>query len=44
VLQQISYKPERDDAVDFSDSYYNVNQALVSAEGPRSPTRPRSPT
>jgi len=33
VLQQISYKPERDDAVDFSDSYYNVNQALVSAEG-----------
>lgn len=33
VLQQISYKPERDEAVDFSDSYYNVNQALVSAEG-----------
>ena len=33
VLQQISYEPERDDAVDFSDSYYNVNQALVSAEG-----------
>jgi len=33
VLQQISYKPERDDAVDFSDSYYNVNQALVSAQG-----------
>ena len=33
VMQQISYKPERDDAVDFSESYYNVNQALVSAEG-----------
>src|SRR3990172_8414778 len=33
VLQQISYKPGRDDAVDFSESYYNVNQALVSAEG-----------
>lgn len=33
VLQQISYKPERDDAVDFSESYYNVNQALVSQEG-----------
>jgi polar amino acid transport system substrate-binding protein len=33
VLQQISYKPERDEAVDFSDSYYNVNQALVSAQG-----------
>jgi polar amino acid transport system substrate-binding protein len=33
VLQQISYKPGRDDAVDFSESYYNVNQALVSQEG-----------
>jgi polar amino acid transport system substrate-binding protein len=33
VLQQISYKPERDDAVDFSESYYDVNQALVSQEG-----------
>jgi polar amino acid transport system substrate-binding protein len=33
VLQQISYKPQRDDAVDFSESYYNVNQALVSQEG-----------
>jgi len=33
VLQQISYKPERDEAVDFSESYYNVNQALVSREG-----------
>ena len=33
VLQQISYVPERDDAVDFSDSYYDVQQALVSVEG-----------
>ena len=33
VLQQISYKPERDEAVDFSESYYNVNQALVSRQG-----------
>lgn len=33
VLQQISYKPERDEAVDFSESYYDVNQALVSTEG-----------
>jgi polar amino acid transport system substrate-binding protein len=33
VLQQISYKPGRDDAVDFSESYYNVNQALVSQQG-----------
>jgi polar amino acid transport system substrate-binding protein len=30
VLQQISYAPERDEAVDFSESYYDVNQALVS--------------
>jgi polar amino acid transport system substrate-binding protein len=38
VLQQISYKPGRDDAVDFSESYYNVNQALVSQEGSPSAT------
>lgn len=33
VLQQISYKPERDEAVDFSESYYDVDQALVAIEG-----------
>jgi polar amino acid transport system substrate-binding protein len=33
VLQQISYLPERDEAVDFSESYYEVNQALLSYEG-----------
>jgi len=33
VLQQISYTPKRDQAVDFSESYYDVNQALVSVEG-----------
>ena len=33
VLQQISYLPERDEAVDFSESYYDVNQALVSTQG-----------
>ncbi|GIU96720.1 MAG: amino acid ABC transporter substrate-binding protein [Actinomycetota bacterium] len=33
VLQQISYKDKRAEAVDFSDSYYDVNQALVSVEG-----------
>ena len=33
VLQQISYVPERDEAVDFSESYYDVQQALVSTEG-----------
>jgi polar amino acid transport system substrate-binding protein len=33
VLQQISYTPRRDEAVDFSESYYDVNQALVSVEG-----------
>ena len=33
VLQQISYLPERDEAVDFSESYYDVDQAIVSAKG-----------
>jgi polar amino acid transport system substrate-binding protein len=33
VLQQISYDPERDEAVDFSESYYDENQALVSVQG-----------
>jgi polar amino acid transport system substrate-binding protein len=33
VLQQISYDPKRDEAVDFSESYYDVNQALVSVRG-----------
>jgi polar amino acid transport system substrate-binding protein len=32
-INQISYVPERDEAVDFSESYYDVNQALVSVEG-----------
>ena len=32
VLQQISYSPERAEAVDLSESYYDVNQALVSIE------------
>ena len=29
-LQQVSYKPKRAEAVDFSDSYYDVNQAVVA--------------
>ncbi|MDH4113631.1 MAG: ABC transporter substrate-binding protein [Actinomycetota bacterium] len=33
VLQQISYSDKREQAVDFSDSYYDVNQALVSVKG-----------
>ncbi len=33
VLQQISYTADRDQTVDFSDSYYDVNQAVVSVEG-----------
>ncbi len=33
VLQQISYLPERAEAVDLSDGYYDVNQALVSVQG-----------
>jgi polar amino acid transport system substrate-binding protein len=33
VLQQISHLPERTEGVDFSDGYYDVNQALVSVQG-----------
>ena len=33
VLQQISFAPEREEGVDFSESYYDVNQALVSVQG-----------
>lgn len=33
VLQQISFTDRRDESVDFSESYYDVNQALVSNEG-----------
>jgi polar amino acid transport system substrate-binding protein len=32
-INQVSYKPARDQAVDFSESYYEVNQALVAVEG-----------
>ncbi|HSC90627.1 MAG TPA: ABC transporter substrate-binding protein [Gaiellaceae bacterium] len=32
-VNQISITPERAQAVDFSDSYYDVNQALVALEG-----------
>jgi polar amino acid transport system substrate-binding protein len=32
-INQISFKPARANAVDFSDSYYDVNQALVVVEG-----------
>jgi polar amino acid transport system substrate-binding protein len=32
-INQISYKPARAKAVDFSNSYYNVNQALVVLNG-----------
>jgi polar amino acid transport system substrate-binding protein len=31
-INQISYKPERANAVDFSDSYYDVEQAIVALE------------
>lgn len=33
AIVQISYSAKRDSAVDFSDSYYDVNQALVSVKG-----------
>jgi len=29
-INQVSYLPERDEAVDFSDSYYDVEQAVVT--------------
>jgi polar amino acid transport system substrate-binding protein len=32
-INQISFKPARANAVDFSDSYYDVNQALVVVKG-----------
>ena len=32
-INQISYSPERASAVDFSDSYYDVEQAVVTIEG-----------
>ncbi len=32
-MQQISYSKKREKAVDFSDSYYDVNQALVTVKG-----------
>ena len=32
-INQVSYKPARDQAVDFSDAYYEVNQALVAVDG-----------
>jgi polar amino acid transport system substrate-binding protein len=32
-INQISYRTARDQAVDFSDSYYDVNQAVVAVAG-----------
>jgi polar amino acid transport system substrate-binding protein len=32
-INQVSYKPARDGAVDFSESYYDVNQGLVAVKG-----------
>jgi polar amino acid transport system substrate-binding protein len=33
VLQQISYLPERDEAVDFSESYYDAEQGVITTKG-----------
>lgn len=33
AIEQISYSAKRDEAVDFTDSYYDVQQALVAAKG-----------
>ena len=32
VINQVSITPERDQAIDFSDGYYDVNQAIVGFE------------
>ncbi len=32
-INQVSFSPERDQAVDFSDSYYDVSQGLVARAG-----------
>ncbi len=32
-INQVSYLPKRDEAVDFSDSYYDVEQAVVTLKG-----------
>jgi polar amino acid transport system substrate-binding protein len=32
-INQVSYSPERENALDFSDSYYDVEQAVVTTEG-----------
>jgi polar amino acid transport system substrate-binding protein len=32
-INQVSYSPARDEAVDFSEAYYEVNQALVATKG-----------
>jgi polar amino acid transport system substrate-binding protein len=33
AIEQISFSPKRAEAVDFSESYYDVNQSLVSVKG-----------
>ena len=33
AIEQISYSAKRDEAVDFSESYYDVQQALVAVKG-----------
>jgi polar amino acid transport system substrate-binding protein len=32
-INQVSYSPQRDEAVDFTEAYYEVNQALVATKG-----------
>ena len=33
AINQVSFKPAREEAVDFSQSYYDVNQSLVALKG-----------
>ena len=33
AIEQISFSPKRDEAIDFSESYYDVQQAVVAVKG-----------
>ena len=43
-INEISYSPDRAQAVDFSESYYDVSPALVAVKGTPITGRRRSPT
>jgi len=43
-INQVSFTEKRDSVVDFSDSYYDVEQAVITSSLRNTRTRPRSPT